>query len=174
MSRAARSAFSSFQWKALWLENSAGLGTPIANARRMRGKDWLIHMFPKSETYPKIDCVSAQIVLFRGVSPASAGFRRASRSSGNDGVSDDDDDRWWRHESRHALGETAEDWEHLGTYDQLGMLIEIVPGTPREMKISVSWIVAVRAKMRQQATFPGNAEAGRGPAGHSSNTWNWV
>ena len=41
--------------------------------------------------------------------PASAGFRRASRSSGNDGVSDDDDDDDDRHESRHALGETAED-----------------------------------------------------------------
>ena len=35
-------------------------------------------------------------------------------------------------------------------------------------KILKIWIVTVRAKMRQQATFLENAEAGRGPAGHSS------
>ena len=47
--------------------------------------------------------------------------------------------------------------------------MKLKPGTPRDMKILAIWIVTVRAKLRQQATFLENAEAGRGPAGHSSN-----
>ena len=46
--------------------------------------------------------------------------------------------------------------------------MRLYPGTPREMKILMIWIVTVRSKVRQQATFLENAEAGRGPAGHSS------